>query len=178
MNISPKVLLGLSALLALALVGCIQTSSEPEIVRTRVVPTSVPTVLPTSFDMNTGAASFAQNCAACHGPSGLGDGPAAAGFTCAMPALAQREPGVTPEEWFDITWNGQRSSDTCIMPPWNARLTQEETWDTVAYAYSLVYGPEAARAGRQSWRSAPQTSNPPIFWMTGAGRSAAATQSS
>jgi len=128
---------------SLVLSGCIQTSSEPEIVRTRVVratPVSnVPSTPPQAFDFQTGAELYAENCAPCHGAEGLGDGEAAAGFDCEMPQFANYSSDVDLQEWFLTAQNGKRSSETCIMPPWNQRMNTDQIWHTVAYAASLRY---------------------------------------
>lgn len=46
------------------------------------------------------ARDYAENCAACHGPAGLGNGPAAVGMTPAPPnltLLSQKNEGVFPK---------------------------------------------------------------------------------
>lgn len=122
------------------LVGCISTASEPDIVATRLLPSAVPIIPPQEYDLVAGASLFTESCAPCHGSVGLGDGPAASGFTCPMPKLAQRPSGATLVEWYDIAYNGLRTSDTCIMPPWSGRLSEAEVWNVTAYAYSLKFG--------------------------------------
>lgn len=83
-----------------------------------------------------GQESYAQNCAPCHGATGLGDGPSAAGLGVPPTALGQYEAiaGKTWQELFDITKNGNMQR---MMPPWKNRLTDQEIWDTVAYAWRL-----------------------------------------
>ena len=122
---------------SLVLAACISTSSEPEIVATRLAQEPITSDPPAQFDLEAGASLFAQNCAPCHGEVGLGDGPAASGFSCEMPALALAPPEVDLESWVDTVTNGRRTSETCIMPPWNQRMNAEQIWNSVVYATSL-----------------------------------------
>ena len=119
--------------------GCIQTSSEPEIVATRLVQSPTEAPLPTEIDFQAGAESYAANCAPCHGETGLGDGVTASAFTCPVFAFAIAEPTTDLHDWFDTTTNGLRQSETCIMPPWNQRLNSDQIWEVVAYAQTLRY---------------------------------------
>ncbi|MBI5928497.1 MAG: c-type cytochrome [Chloroflexi bacterium] len=144
-------------LLGLLLVGCgLKTSSEPEIVATRMnrAATITPTFeVPTSFDLQEGANLYVPNCAPCHGDQGLGDGPTAAQISCPVPALAQRGDDVDVALWFGIVRNGKRGEDTCIMPPWSNRLTDSQMWNVAAYAFALrdgnVPAPNATEAVAQ-----------------------------
>ncbi|MBZ0319377.1 MAG: c-type cytochrome [Anaerolineae bacterium] len=131
-------------LIGIVLVGCgIQTSSEPEIVATRMnrAATVTPTIVaPASFDLQAGANLYIPNCAPCHGDLGLGDGPTAASISCPVPALAERGEDVTVEAWFGIVRDGKRGEETCIMPPWSNRLSDSQMWDVAAYAFALRDG--------------------------------------
>lgn len=147
-KLTGRTMIRLSILIAaILLAGCISTSSEPDIVATQLLPTPLPITPPDQFDVTAGAALFSENCAPCHGTSGMGDGPSAAGFTCPMPALAQRGADVVLEEWYKIAYNGKRSSETCLMPPWNRRLSAQQIWDVVAFAFSLKYAGVDSAAG-------------------------------
>lgn len=89
-----------------------------------------------------GKALFAENCAPCHGTTGLGDGPSAAGLPNGAAALADPTlaNAASMQEWFDVTKEGRMN---LMMPPWKDRLNDEQIWDAVAYAYSL-HVPEAS----------------------------------
>ena len=84
---------------------------------------------------------FQENCAPCHGQTGLGDGPSASGLPNGVPALA--DPALarpaSMQEWFEVTKEGRMDR---MMPPWKNRLDDAQIWDAVAYAYSL-HVPEA-----------------------------------
>jgi mono/diheme cytochrome c family protein len=153
-----KIPLALGLLLILA--GCISTSSEPEIVSTRILPSAVPIIAPSSYDVSEGQALYAQSCAPCHGAAGQGDGPAASGFTCLMPQLAQRPSASTMIEWYDIAYNGLRSSETCIMPPWNNTLSESQIWNVVAYAYGLKFSAGDSAAGQALLEALPGQFDP------------------
>lgn len=132
---------------ALLLVGCIQTSAEPEIVSTRILSPAPTTVeldasnVPTSFDLNAGQTTFEAQCVTCHGETGAGDGPTAAAIECEMPIFALREESVTLADWFLSIANGTRipPDPTCPMPFWKNTLTEAEMWNVTAYVYQ--FGP-------------------------------------
>ena len=99
-----------------------------------------------------GASSYTQNCAPCHGATGQGDGPSAAGLGVQPAKLGDRAAmaGRTPQEWFEITKNGNMQK---MMPPWKNRLTDQQIWDTVAYAWSLQTTREQVDQGKTLYDS-------------------------
>ncbi len=162
-NLRILVLLALGVLFS----GCISTSSEPEIASTRVVdeppPTRAPAAEvaqaeqaapPAAFDASVGAALYETSCAPCHGETGGGDGGAAAGFDCPMPAFIEGDAEMTLREWYDITFGGLRTSENCLMPPWSNQLSPDEIWQTVAYSASLRYDESLAPQGETILASA------------------------
>lgn len=97
-----------------------------------------------------GKALFAENCAPCHGESGMGDGPSAAGLpngaaALADPALAS---AATMQDWFTVTKEGRMDR---MMPPWKERLNDGQIWDAVAYAYSLHVPETNLDRGAEVW---------------------------
>jgi mono/diheme cytochrome c family protein len=81
-----------------------------------------------------GESLYKSNCAGCHGPKGLGDGPNVdrqdrknrpANLT-----LSRNPEGVV----FYKMWNGRKDPD---MPAFKSRLTTDEAWTVVAYVTSL-----------------------------------------
>lgn len=94
-----------------------------------------------------GQASYAQYCAACHGPTGQGDGPSAAGLGVPPAPLGSYDfiAGKSWQELFDVAKNGNMAR---MMPPWKNQLTDQEIWDTVAYAWSLHTSSAEVEAGR------------------------------
>lgn len=97
-----------------------------------------------------GHAIYQENCAPCHGPQGGGDGPVASQIANGVPALA--DPAIarraTPAEWFEITKEGRMAN---FMPPWKSRLTDEQIWDVVAFAFTLHTNQAELSRGEQVW---------------------------
>jgi len=73
------------------------------------------------------------NCVTCHGPSGKGDGPAAAALN-PKPAdwTSARVTGETDGELFWKISNGRGA-----MPPWK-HLSEKDRWDLINYVRSLA----------------------------------------
>jgi len=99
-----------------------------------------------------GLAIYQENCAPCHGQTGMGNGPAAAGlqFTptqFADPATARQ---ASLAAWFDVTRNGRMAR---MMPPWSNRLSDAEIWDAVAYAWTLHLDPGELDVGRRVYEA-------------------------
>ncbi len=97
-----------------------------------------------------GHALWQENCAACHGVEGLGDGPTAAEISNVVPVLA--DPALarsaTLAGWFDTIKNGRMDK---LMPPWKNRLTDQEIWDVAAFAYSLHVSDDILDRGGVVW---------------------------
>jgi mono/diheme cytochrome c family protein len=125
-------------LLLLALGLALRGSVEP-IYAQEPSPTYDPTQVPVPAGPPAalfGASSYQQNCAPCHGAQGMGDGPTAADLP--GPATAFADPAaiweLSPSQLFHTTKFGRIQN---LMPPWGNELTDEEIWQTVAYAWSL-----------------------------------------
>jgi len=146
---------------ALLLSGCGSLASEPAIISTAPVPTVTPTLPPdvghpiTRVDLADGATLFGsqQGCQACHGAGGQGDGAVAANFSCKLPNVTDPNTARTASiaDWFAMTTNGNGGDQTCLMPPWNARLTEQQRWDVTSYLYSLHYTSDMLGKGAQVW---------------------------
>lgn len=97
-----------------------------------------------------GQALFQENCAPCHGATGLGDGATAAelpnGATVLADPLIARQ--ATPADWFQITKEGRMD---LMMPPWKNRLTDQQIWDVTAYALTLHSGEAQLAQGEAVW---------------------------
>jgi mono/diheme cytochrome c family protein len=103
-------------------------------------PTPAPTMSPlfpqSAPDLVSGAAIYAEKCAPCHGDGGMGDGPMAsklqkAPTSIGLPELARN---AAPANWFTTVTEGNINS---FMPPFNASLSDQQSWDVVAYALSF-----------------------------------------
>jgi mono/diheme cytochrome c family protein len=84
--------------------------------------------------LKRGESLYSANCAGCHGPKGLGDGPNVdRKDRKARPAnltLSRNPDGVV---YYKI-WNGRKDPD---MPAFKSRMTKDEAWSVVAYVISL-----------------------------------------
>ncbi len=96
-----------------------------------------------------GAELFKQNCAACHGQGGAGDGVFASQLAAANPALV----GMGTRKPADFTDASRmlaaspallqgkilRGGMGTGMPSWGPIFTDSETWDLVAYLYTFQF---------------------------------------
>ena len=91
-------------------------------------------------DAAKGAQVFAQYCATCHGPTGLGDGPV--GKTLNPPPRNFQEAkfkyGNTDQDHFDVITNGAASKGgSPLMAPWGKVIPEADRWALVKYVESL-----------------------------------------
>ncbi len=129
------------ALIALLLTACNMTlaqdvtppqgagqPAQPQPTQGPVFPVQAP-------DLQNGAAIYAEKCAACHGETGLGDGPQGQQLPVPVPALGRPEIAskASPADWYLVVTLGNIEN---FMPPFNS-LNDQERWDVVAYAQSL-----------------------------------------
>ena len=86
-----------------------------------------------SASVNRGRIQYQINCAVCHGPSGLGNGPVVKYglFPPAIGAAANPAAGYTDGYLFAVIRNGKGT-----MPPYN-RIEEPDRWDIVNYLRSL-----------------------------------------
>ena len=137
-------------LLALVLAACGGLGGEPRIVATQLPPTAAPQDLGYPVeppDLALGAALFAENCTACHGPRGQGNGElVASGQVPPPPDFTDPETAgaLTPAEWFDVITHGRIEK---LMPPWQDALTEPERWAVAMYSYTLAYSAGDLEAG-------------------------------
>ena len=83
-----------------------------------------------------GRVIFEQNCVACHGASGAGDGPRAAEFTPHPAAIGNTSTmhDVTPALMYRIVSVGVQGT---TMAGWSSKLGSDERWAVVQYVNSL-----------------------------------------
>ncbi len=88
------------------------------------------------IDLAEGRTIFQQSCATCHGATGRGDGPAAAGMNPRPPAIgtADHMRGITPALMFRITSIGIAGTP---MAGFAGTLTPDQRWNVVAYVNTL-----------------------------------------
>ena len=100
----------------------------------------------TALDVALGQRSFDAHCVSCHGPRGLGDGPAAKTMTPPPPAIGSRiaMTEASPALLYHVITVGVPGTK---MQSWAAELPAHERWATVAYVQSLRATPADVRAG-------------------------------
>ena len=103
--------------------------------------------LPTKpLDLGAGERLFAANCASCHGPRGMGDGPAAANISPKPPAIGSGEAmkDITPAMMFRKVSVGVTGTAMAAFSP---QLTAEQRWNVVTYVASLHATPAEVAEG-------------------------------
>lgn len=94
---------------------------------------------------------FQFRCAACHGPQGMGDGPAAENLVDLKPANFTTDTLVASADW-DAVYNkireGGQHVHGSLMPAWGVVLSDADMWDLVAYLATFQPGLVA----RPSWQ--------------------------
>jgi mono/diheme cytochrome c family protein len=89
---------------------------------------------PTTDDISAGGALYVQNCATCHGKSGMGDGEAGKSLTPSPALLAwmiQRP--VAVDEYLMWTISEGGADFKTSMPAFKGTLTRDQIWQIIAY---------------------------------------------
>ncbi len=140
------------ALAAVLLAGCTFTlASDITPPPNYIPPTPMPTLgqlyPSTPPDITNGAAIFADKCSACHGSTGMGDGPQSMNLPVTVPGIGLPDiaRSASPAQWFTIVTQGQMDR---YMPPF-VSLSDQERWDVVAYVLSLHTKPDQLAKGKQ-----------------------------
>ena len=87
--------------------------------------------------IDAGRTTFQANCAICHGPRGLGDGPAAFTLSPRPVNLQVHVPQHATGEIF--YWISEGVAGTG-MPAWKDKLSDEQRWQIVRYLQALASG--------------------------------------
>jgi mono/diheme cytochrome c family protein/peroxiredoxin len=88
-----------------------------------------------------GGKAYAQNCIACHGKNGQGDGPLAAELPIAPADLTAHLSMHTDGDLFWFISNGM---DDGVMPPFSAALDEAQRWDLINFLKARVAGLDGA----------------------------------
>jgi len=94
----------------------------------------------TEGNIENGEKLFSNSCAACHGVSGKGDGPAAVTMKPRPKNLNDYEymKNLTDEELFNgIKYGGASVGKSPFMPAWGSTLSDQEIIDIILYLRSL-----------------------------------------
>lgn len=140
----PVILMGLSAC-NLSLASDI--TPPPNYQSPTPAPTLGPVYPPAPPDSVAGKAIYAEKCAACHGPTGKGDGEQGQALPVRVAAIGLPEVArpAAPADWFAIVSQGNLER---YMPPFQS-LNEQQRWDVLAYVRSLSTAAEAVEQGRQ-----------------------------
>jgi mono/diheme cytochrome c family protein len=92
-------------------------------------------------ELNRGQQVWAEQCAACHGDQGLGDGPQAIAGGWALASMADLAyvAGTSLDSWYDATAAGRGD-----MPGFASTLPEEDIWAAVEFARTFSYRPMVA----------------------------------
>jgi mono/diheme cytochrome c family protein len=96
--------------------------------------------------LDRGAEAYAS-CAACHGDTGLGDGPASLSLDPAATNIARTSQMMGDDYLFWRISEGGAPFDT-LMPAWEATLDEQTRWDLINYIQSLETGTVGQASGR------------------------------
>ena len=90
-------------------------------------------------DIATGGELYLRMCAACHGDSGLGDGPSAAALDPAPSPVGHTSTMLSDGHlYWRIAEGGVEFKTT--MPAWKGSLTEDEIWALIGYMRALGSG--------------------------------------
>lgn len=130
-----KVLFVVLMLAALLLAACGGGGAETVVALDSVPADFAGKTNPLGADAATaGAEVFKTNCAACHGDTGLGDGPAGAALDPAPKNLAELQAQAGDDYLF---WRITTGKEGTSMVPWKGILTEEQIWQVVAFLRTL-----------------------------------------
>jgi high-affinity iron transporter len=93
---------------------------------------------------------YVQQCAACHGPTGRADGPAAASMNPPPVAFtdANRATKRTPLALYEVISQGLQGTAMASF----STLSDQDRWALAFYVGSLAYSPESRIKGQALWR--------------------------
>jgi high-affinity iron transporter len=119
-----------------------------------IPPTPVPALVlspPQAPNIANGRAIYFEKCAACHGDTGLGDGPQGIQLGVTVPAFALPEEArpASPAAWYTTVTRGRIER---FMPPF-VSLNDQERWDVVAYIMSMHTSEDEIQKGREAFEA-------------------------
>lgn len=141
-----------------ALVAAVEAKAAPDAIATRAHALAasllkaypVPTAPEKAPDLARGASLYQANCAACHGATGHGDGPA--GKALDPPPIAFTDQARADQRsalsLYEVISQGVEGTS---MVSYAKQLSRAERWDLAYYVGTLAYAKEQA-AGAQAWQ--------------------------
>jgi putative copper resistance protein D len=128
-----------AALIGLVLGGvALSEPAVPTVYLSSPLPYSVASVA-------AGAHTFAEQCVACHGPYGYGDGPAAADLAAKPADLARQHVGQHTDGTF--FWWISHGKGEAAMPAFTDLLDEQQRWEVIGFLHALYDAELAQRLG-------------------------------
>jgi len=128
-----------------------------------------PAVPYTASSVAHGAALYSSHCAGCHGPTGRGDGPAAAGLT--RPPADLTAPHANDHTAGDMFWWLTQGLGTA-MPGFGASLSDDDRWDLINFVRALSAAEAARRLTDLDQPERPRLVAPDFTFSTGPAQAA------
>ena len=95
-------------------------------------------IAPDAASLARGKVIYEANCAACHGASGLGDGPAAESLDPPPAPIAHTSQMLSEAYLFyRVSEGGNFAPFNSAMPAWKEKLREDERWAVINYIRSL-----------------------------------------
>jgi len=100
---------------------------------------------------SNGKVVYEDNCASCHGYSGLGDGERASDLPVSVPPMSDPQfvRNAIPRDWYLLLKEGHLEK---YMPPFSD-LTDRQRWDVIAYLYRLATIPEKTVVAEENYKN-------------------------
>ena len=114
----------------------------------------VPLAPQSAPDLVRGAALYQEQCAACHGATGAGDGPNARGLDPPPIVFVDRE-RASHRSLFGLYQVIDQGLDGTAMPSF-AHLPSDDRWALAFYVGRFAYDDAAAKRGERRWREDPK----------------------
>ncbi len=141
-----------------ALISAVEARAAPETValQARSLANDLLAAYPTPLapraipDLPRGAALYAQQCAVCHGATGRGDGPGAAGLEPPAIDFTDRD-RARERSLFGLYQVIGQGLDGTAMASF-AHLSVEDRWALAFYVGGFAYPEETGGAGERAWR--------------------------
>ena len=132
-------------LVLFGVIGCV--ASLPGIVRAYPTSYYASTQAYAAPSVARGEPLYTENCTACHGAGGRGDGPLAAKLPVRPADLT--EPHLFAHTVGDIFWWVSNGSDNRVMPAFAEKLTPDQRWDIINFVLARTAGIIADHASSQ-----------------------------
>lgn len=136
-----RLIVFIATIVSIVATGCASAVEPHAAVPVSARSTPLPPVLVeqmvSSADIRLGQDVFSQNCTACHGVTGRGDGTSVrSGAISGVPDFTNSATLTTTDAatMYQVITDGRLEN---FMPPWGRVLSEAERWAVAVYVYSL-----------------------------------------